>query len=251
LTRSKALDTLNQCKNGLVVQPLLDTIDHLGERIKVVEDKLRELTVGDRVVELLLTIPGCGEICAWTIRAYIDDIKRFSSAKKLCSFAGLAPWVQNSNETIRHGKTTKRGPQELRTALVQVVMGIRRMKATTLTWRLMQRYEMMKSAKGSGKSIIATARKMTVIIWHMLSEDASFDIEKMVDRKLAKKSESMSRQARAEEVEVEIADVGIIEEDENIEEKIIALFPKNEKVITSDTGRKKTGVARKKLLKTG
>ena len=159
---------------------------------------MRELTVADRMVELLLTIPGCGEICAWTIRAYTDDIKRFTSAKKYCSYAGLAPRVSNSNETIRHGRITKRGPQELRTALVQVVMGLRRMKGKTLRWRLMQRYELMKAAKGSGKTIIATARKIAVIIWRMLSEDVEFEVGKMIDRKLARKSESMSRQAMAE-----------------------------------------------------
>ncbi|MDR1319055.1 MAG: hypothetical protein LBJ90_05475, partial [Treponema sp.] len=30
----------------------------------------------------------------------------------------MVPWVQDSNETVRHGKITKRGPEELRTALV-------------------------------------------------------------------------------------------------------------------------------------
>jgi len=71
-------------------------------------------------------------------------------------------------------------------------MGLRRMKEKTLTWRLMQRYEAMKKSKGSGKSIIATARKMATIIWNMLTEDIEFDTRLMVDRRLAKKSESMS-----------------------------------------------------------
>ena len=145
------------------------------------------------MVELLKSIPGCGEIGAWTIRAYTDDINRFSSAKKYCAYAGLVPWVQNSNETVHHGKITKRGPKELRTALVQVVMGLRRMKAKTLAWRLMQRYEVMKQGKGSGKAIIATARKMATVIWYMLTDDAEFDLGKMVDRKLAKKAEAMSK----------------------------------------------------------
>jgi transposase len=189
--RKRVLDALKQWEHGLVAQPLFETIDRLEENVKAIEKQLRSLCAGDRMVELLMGIPGCGEICAWTIRAYTDDINRFSSAKKYCAFAGLAPWVQNSNETIRHGKITKRGPKELRTALVQVVMGLRRMKKKTVSWRFMQRYEAMKKGKGSGRAIIATARKIAVVIWHMLSEDAEFDIGKMVDQKLAKKSESM------------------------------------------------------------
>jgi hypothetical protein len=147
------------------------------------------------MVELLQTIPGCGEICAWTIRAFVDDIGRFGSAKKLSAFAGLVPWVQDSNETVRHGRITKRGPEELRTALVQVVLGMRRLKADTLEWRLMQRYEALKRRKGSGKTIIATARKLAVIIWHMLSKDAEFNLTLMADRKLVQTAEGMSKTA--------------------------------------------------------
>jgi transposase len=193
--RQRALDALKERKNGLVVQPLLDSIDRLQENVKAREGELRTLTDGDRMVELLMTIPGCGEVCAWTIRAFVDDIGRFGSAKKLAAFAGLAPWVQDSNETIRHGRITKRGPEELRTVLVQVVLGMRRLKADTLDWRLMRQYEALKRRRGSGKSIIATARKLAIIIWHMLSKDEEFSLALMVDRKLARKAEGMSKTA--------------------------------------------------------
>jgi len=231
--RKQVLDALNQWENGLVVQPLIETINRLEENIKIIEQQLRELVSGDRMVELLMTIPGCGEICAWTIRAYTDDIKRFSSPKKYVSFAGLAPWVQNSNETTRHGKITKRGPRELRTALVQVVMGLRRMKNKTCTWRLMQRYEMMRKTKVPGKAIIATARKIAVIIWNMLNEDTGFDLAKMVDRKLAKKSEAMRNAA-------ELAKFVLADEKEK---------PGISKI--SIKKEKKTGVAGEKIRKVG
>ena len=201
--RKRILDALKQWEDGLVAQPLFETIERLEENIKGIEKKLRELAQGNRVVELLETIPGCGEIGAWTIRAWTDDINRFSSAKKYCAYAGLVPWVQNSNETVHHGKITKRGPKELRTALVQVVMGLRRMKTKTLAWRLMQRYEILKQGKGSGKAIIATARKMATIIWNIITKEAEFEIEKMVDRKLAKKAEAMSHLSKSATVAVD------------------------------------------------
>ena len=187
------------------------------------------------MVELLKTIPGCGEICAWTIRAYTDDIKRFANPKKYASFAGLAPWVQNSNETIHHGSITKRGPKELRTALVQVVMGLRRMKEKTYSWRFMQRYEAMKKHKGSGKAIIATARKIAVVIWNMLSEDVEFDIGQMVERKVGKKIESVKE-----------SEGTVKEAEENAEKK--ADEKRDEGVKKSV---QKTGVARKKRKKVG
>lgn len=188
--RQKILDTLKEADNELVVQPLFETIEQLEKSVKSIEAELEKLTEGDRTVELLLTISGCGKISAWTIRAFTDDISRFASAKKYSAYAGLVPWVQNSNETIHHGKITKRGPEELRTALVQVVMGMRRCR-TTVSWRLMERYTELKRTKGSGKSIIATARKLSKIIWRMLSSDEEFNPVLMIDKKLARKADSM------------------------------------------------------------
>jgi transposase len=239
--RQRVLDALKQCENGLVAQPLFETINQLDANIKTVEKQLRVLTEKDRMVELLMTIPGCGEICSWTIRAYTDDITRFSSPKKYVSYAGLAPWVQNSGDVIHHGRITKRGPKELRTALVQVVMGLRRMKAKTCTWRLMQQYERMKSCKGSGKSIIATARKMATIIWHILTAGEVFDLQKMVCKKLEKKAESMrqtEKLAKGKLIEIsqepEAAPAGVA-------------LP--EVIQAENKSKKKTGVAGKKIKK--
>lgn len=188
--RQKVLDTLERTGNGLVVQPLFETINRLEENVKSIENELEKLTEGDRTVEILMTIPGCGKIGAWTIRAFTDDISRFASAKKFSAYAGLVPWVQNSNETVHHGKITKRGPEELRTALVQLVMGMRRCRST-VSWRIMERYTEMRKNKGSGKSIIATARKMSKIIWCMLRSNEEFNPALMIDKKLLKKAESM------------------------------------------------------------
>jgi ribosome-interacting GTPase 1 len=117
--------------------------------------------------------------------------------------------------------------------LVQVVMGWRRLKRKTVSWRLMERYEGMKKNKGSGRTIIATARKAAVIIWHMLSEEAEFAEDKMVERKLGKKGASMS-----------------------MSEKLAkeALAEGHEKPAATGCGKKevrKTGVASEKRKKVG
>jgi transposase len=245
--RQRALDALQEREKGLVepkvrVQPLMESIDRLQENVKALEGELRTLTDGDRMVEILMTIPGCGEIGAWTIRAFVDDIGRFSSAKKLAAFAGLAPWVQDSNETVRHGRIMKRGPEELRTALVQVVMGMRRLKAETLELRLMQRHEALKRRKGSGKSIIATARKLAVIIWHMLSKDEEFNLALMQDQKLGRKAETMSQTALlAGQAATEPAEDG----------EISSATRRTATPQQQDQGRKKAGVTGEKRKKAG
>ena len=161
------------------VKPLLATIDQIASEIKRLEKVLAELVAEDEDVELLQTIPGVGLITAATIRAYTDDINRYDSAKSYAAHAGLVPWVQNSNETVRHGHITKRGPVELRTAFVQVVMGMLRYQKVTGSYRIMTRYQDMKKHKGTGKSIIATARKISTITYAILKSREPFDPTKM------------------------------------------------------------------------
>ena len=161
------------------VKPLLSSIDQIASEIKRLEKVLAELVAEDEDVALLKTIPGVGLITAATIRAYTDDINRYESAKSYAAHAGLVPWVQNSNETVRHGHITKRGPVELRTAFVQVVMGMLRYQKVTGRYRIMTKYQDMKKYKGTGKSIIATARKMSTITYAILKSREPFDPTKM------------------------------------------------------------------------
>lgn len=167
---------------AIAIKPLLDTIDQQYLLVKNIEKAIESMTKKDKDVELLQTVPGIGIITAATIRAYTDDIRRFDSPKKYASYIGLAPWVQNSNDTIHHGHITKRGPVELRTAMVQCVMGMVRTRKKTSGYRIMTKYRTMKQMKGSGQSIIATARKMSTIIYQILTTGEPFDPSKMTSQ---------------------------------------------------------------------
>jgi transposase len=161
------------------VEPLLTSIDQISSQAKELERALTELVVKDEDVALLRTIPGVGLVTAATIRAYTDDIHRYENAKKYAAHAGLVPWVQNSNKTIHHGHITKRGPSELRTAFVQMVMGMLRLQNKTYGYWLMRKYQIMKENKGAGKSIIALARKMSTMVYAILNTREPFDPLKM------------------------------------------------------------------------
>ncbi len=176
---------------GAAVEPLFETIDQLSDQVKKIEKVIEELTSDDATVKLLKTIPGVGFVTAATLRAWIDDIGRFDRPQQLAAYAGIVPWVQSSNETVRYGRITKRGPSELRTALVQAVLGMVRLKRVTGTWRIMTRYDRMKREKGSGRSIIATARLLSEIIWHMLTKSEPFDPLRMTDSEMRRKAREM------------------------------------------------------------
>ena len=180
--RRRILDVLaEQGLAGQAVEPLFETIERVENEVKKLEKLLIQRVEGDRVVELLMSIPGTGVITAATVRAYVDDISRFRGYKQFSAYAGLVPWVQNSNARERYGSITKRGPEPLRTALVQMVLGMVRNQRLTGAYHLMLRYQVMKVHKGSGKTIIATARKLSKIVWYMLRNDEPFSPIRMTD----------------------------------------------------------------------
>lgn len=160
---------------------MLDILDNLSEEIKKVEDQIADMVKENEDVELLKTIPGVGPINATTIAAYTSDIERFDGDyKRFAAYIGIVPSVHNSNETTHYGRITKHGPQELRTAMVQVALGMIRVPKQTSEWRLMKNYYRQKTDKGSGRAIIAMTRKISRIVFVMLTTRQEFNAELML-----------------------------------------------------------------------
>lgn len=142
----------------------LKVLDDIYAQVKKIEKQIKEMTKENETIELLMTIPGIGFVGATTIASYVDGISRFDGDfKKFSSYLGIIPSAHNSADTVRMGHITKRGPQELRTAFVQVAMGIIRQPQNTSEWKLMKDYQTMKISKGSGRAIIALTRKVARI----------------------------------------------------------------------------------------
>ena len=159
----------------------LGILDDLERQIKVIEKQLHKMLDEDETVRLLMTVPGIGFINASMIAAYTRDIERFGGDyKRFTSYLGLVPSVHNSNTSVHLGRITKRGPQDLRTAFVQVAMGVIRQPQNTSSWRLMEDYRRMKVEKGSGRAIIALTRKMARIVFVILNNKTEFDPSRMV-----------------------------------------------------------------------
>ena len=160
---------------------ILDSLDDLQKQIKTIEEQLQKMVEDNDNVELLKTMPGIGQIGAITIAAYTNDMSRFGGDfKRFASYLGIVPSVRDSNRTVRRGKITKHGPQELRTAFVQVAMGIIRQPQNTSEWKLMKDYYRMKKDKGSGRAIIALTRKVARIVFAMLNNQEEFNPALMI-----------------------------------------------------------------------
>ena len=151
--------------------------------IKDVEAQIENMVEDNEDVELLKTIPGVGKIGAATIASYTEDLERFDGDfKRFAAYIGIVPSVHNSNETVQLGRITKHGPQELRTAFVQVALGMIRLSKQTSNWRLIEDYRRKKTDKGSGRAIIAMTRKIARIVFVMLENREPFNPELMLSK---------------------------------------------------------------------
>ena len=158
----------------------LNIIDDLETQIKKVEKQIEKMVEGNEQVALLKTIPGVGIINAATIAAYTANMERFEGDfKRFASYVGIVPSVHNSNESVRLGRITKRGPRELRTAFVQVALGMIRLTKQTSEWYLIKDYRQRKEVKGSGRAIIALSRKVARVVFAMLINGEEFNPELM------------------------------------------------------------------------
>jgi transposase len=100
----------------------------------------------------------------------IGDVGDFAHPGKLATYFGIVPRVQDSNETEHRGCITKRGSKLGRTALVQCALVAKRYSPY-----LHRYYERIRARRGTGKAIIALARKFLTIIYYTLKNDLMFE----------------------------------------------------------------------------
>jgi transposase len=99
-----------------------------------------------------------------TVLSAIGDIRRFPSAKRLVGYSGLGAKIHASGQTHRTGGITKVGRRELRAVLVEAAHAA---SQTSPLWR--ERFEQLAVRIGKPKATVALARKLLVLIWHVLT----------------------------------------------------------------------------------
>lgn len=146
-----------------VLKQLTEMVNHLSGQISEVEARI-ELLVNQRDVEIVSSVPGVGKRSAAAIVAEIGDVKRFADCKKIASWTGLAPSVYQSAGTFITGSITKMGSKWLRRVMVEVAHSAVMVRDS----KLRMFYLRVKDRKGAKTAIVAVARKMLTIIWHLL-----------------------------------------------------------------------------------
>jgi transposase len=145
------------------------TIEFLTERVNETQERVEEYANHSPQSRLLMTIPGIDYYSALMISAEIGDIRRFNTAKKLISYAGLNPSISQSGEKCYTGHIAKQGNNNLRWILGQCAN-----VAVMNDSRLALFYQRIKKCKRHNIAITATARKILTIIYAMLKNNTKY-----------------------------------------------------------------------------
>lgn len=162
---------------GMKFAPLMEIeLEVLVQQIRAINTSVAKLdnTIKEEGAKLpghknLKSIKGIGDLGATILLSVIGDVNDFTREGKLAAYFGIVPRVNNSNETERSGRITKRGTKLGRTTLVQCALTAKRYSPY-----LARFYERIKFRRGTGKAIIALAKKFLGIIYNTLKEDWVF-----------------------------------------------------------------------------
>lgn len=150
------------------VQGDLRTLDFARAEIAHCDDALKTVAAADPRVPLLIQLPGFSLITALSVLAALGSIDRFPDAKQLVGYAGLGARVHASGLSHTTGRITKAGRRDLRCALVEAAQSA---VMAHPFWRAT--LERLEPRLGRNKAIVAIARKLLVVVWHVLRQSVA------------------------------------------------------------------------------
>lgn len=188
-TRNKyGAQTIRAALSGVMRGSDLHVLRQMGQEKEFIAKQMEEC-VGymeelanayfHQAYELLQTIPGVKQIGALSILAEIGtDMSCFETASKLVGWAGLKPRNDESAGKIKSRKTTK-GNKYLRVTLTQAAWSASRTHNT----RFQRKYASLTGRKvNEKKALIAIARKILIVVWHILSKNEPYDPNRHLEK---------------------------------------------------------------------
>jgi len=157
------------------LQDCLQVIEFFHEAMDESDRALDHIAQENPDVQRLTTIPGIGNHSGLMLVAELGDITRFKSARHVAGYLGLVPRLYASADTTRLGRITKQGPGHLRRILVQDAwVAVRDSEA------FRQKFNSILKRRGKKTAVVAIARMIAEIAYHVLKDKTEFDEKKMI-----------------------------------------------------------------------
>ena len=158
------LNELNRRELDYVVS----LIDNISKEIKNLDKTIDREQYRYPEADILKSIVGIDTYSALLILAEIGDITRFPTPQKLTAYAGIVPSTYQSSTICHSGRITKQGSKWLRWILTQCTHASIKSRKSH---KLKKFYLRLARKKGNQKAVVATARKMLTVIWHLLDKN--------------------------------------------------------------------------------
>jgi len=143
------------------------TAKHLQEQAEKITRKIAQLSQEKPWSEsflYLMQLPGFGIVTGMTILAAIGDISRFENFKKLSSYSGLTPGLEQSGAKNKAKGITKEGRKELRWAMVEVAQ-----RAVTSDPLWERRFIELCRRLHRNQAIVVIAHRLLQLVWIVLT----------------------------------------------------------------------------------
>ena len=164
------------------VDGCLRQIDFVDAEIAILERAIAEHALASSDIRRLMTVPGVSLMTAATFIAAVGSIGRFDEPRRLVSYLGLDPKVRQSGiAPARHGRISKQGASQVRQMLTEAAF-----VAVSTAGPMRAFYERVRVRRGSQIAIVAVARKLAVLFWHLLTreQDHAFQRPSLTRKKL-------------------------------------------------------------------
>ena len=131
--------------------------------------KLSRTEEFEKPLELLMSVPGIGQLTGMALLSEIDDIKRFNGADHLAAYIGMIPMCHSTGEHEGVGDITLRKNSRLRSVLIEAAwVAVRQDPAMT------QAYGEYCKRMMPSKAIIKIARKLVNRIYFVMKRNLPY-----------------------------------------------------------------------------
>jgi transposase len=156
------------------VEEQLYLLDRVEESITETEKRILKVIKEDHLMQLLDTLPGVGPILAIVIALEVGDVKRFTTAEKLASYAGKVPRVNSSGGKTYYGRVRPDVNRYLKWAYTEAANAIVLQQHKLVDCHVLRLYRRVHKHHGHAKAITAVGRHLAEATYWMLKNDEPY-----------------------------------------------------------------------------
>ena len=147
----------------------LALLDSVEKQLTALQPTIAAKARPDERTKLLMSLPGVDVTVAVALLGALGDVSRFPTGDAAASYLGLVPSTYQSADNTYHGRITKQGSAHARWLLVQAAQHVAKHPGPLGNF-----FRKLAARKSRNVAIVAVARKLVVIAWHMLKKNEPY-----------------------------------------------------------------------------